>query len=701
MTRRSLALSVRKAWRPVRWFLVPALLCSPALGASAPPTPSAAGVQACALTVQVRDGGARPIPGAKVLVVPGGAQQLTDARGEARLGNVACGALSIEVRAVGFQVGRAHVAAARGGAARSTLLTLHKAVTSSLAEAPAKEEKRKARAHGAGGHAVGRGMVLMGVGSGGGGGGVGYLAAGTASRRAVVGVAGPRPPMSAAGGASQPEAKDREGYGSQQEEPFSSACDKPLSTFSIDVDTASWSNVRRFVERQGQLPPEAAVRIEEILNAFPYSWPGPADDHPFAVHTEVSVAPWNPAHRLMAIAVQGRRMETKHLPPANLVFLIDVSGSMGTPDKLPLVQSALTLLVRELRPEDRVSVVVYAGAAGLVLPPTSGADQVTILDALSNLHAGGSTAGGEGIQLAYRVARNSFVRGGNNRVILATDGDFNVGASSDGELVRLIEEERKSGVFLTVLGFGTGNYQDEKMQKLAQHGNGNHAYIDSVVEARRALVEQMGGTLLAIAKDVKIQVEPNPRLVKGYRLIGYDTRRLATRDFADDAKDAGELGAGHTVTALYEILPVGSAETLGQDADRKYTEVKPTAAATAGELATVRLRYKAPQGDTSQLISHTVRAEVTPLDKTSNDFRFATAAAELGLLLSGSKFAGQASLAALIARASAALGDDKGGHRKAFLAIAQRVAALRSTAAAGVAGQPALAAGQGAAAASR
>ncbi len=704
MTRRPEALMVRSAWRPMRLLLIPALLASPALGASSPPKPSVVSRESCALTVQVRDDGARPIPGANVLVQPNGGQRRSDAKGEARFQSVSCGALTVEVGAAGFETRKSPIASARGAAARSTQVVLQRTVIA-LAAQPKSDAVEKRESHTPRGDrgkiaarpivrtSSGRGMVLMGYGSGSGGGGVGH---GSIGGMAVI-----RPPMVSAGGVHQPEAKDREGYGSQQEEPFCSASDKPLSTFSIDVDTASWSNIRRFVERQGQLPPAAAVRIEEIVNAFPYSWAGPTDDHPFAVHTEVSIAPWNPAHRLMAIAVQGRRMETRHLPPANLVFLIDVSGSMGSPDRLPLVQSALSLLVRELRPEDRVSIVVYAGAAGLVLPPTSGTDQVAILDALSNLHAGGSTAGGAGIQLAYTVARNSFVKGGNNRVILATDGDFNVGASSDGELVRMIEEERKSGVFLTILGFGTGNYQDEKMQQLAQHGNGNHAYIDSLVEARRALVEQMGGTLLTIAKDVKIQVEPNPRLVKGYRLIGYDNRRLATRDFADDKKDAGELGAGHTVTALYEIIPAGSAESLGQDAGRKYTEVKPTTAATAGELATVRLRYKAPQGDTSQLIEHTVRDEATPLDKTSSDFRFATAAVELGLLLSGSKFAGQAALPALIARAGAALGDDKGGHRKAFIDIARRVAALRAPQAAAEGGQPALAAAKGAPSASR
>ena len=668
-------LARRKATWPLATLglLVLAGVASVAL-ATTPAPRAQASANACGLDVTVRDAGGRPVARATVRIA-GVAPLLTNDQGRASVSGVSCGPVKVQVVARDFAPWQGAATSGSPGQARGVevrLVPLMRAATAS-ADKPATQEKtpvhekrkREMVVHGYGMGAAApakgyAGMGWVGVGSGGGG---------TAYARPA--------PMVAAGGRNQPEPDSREGYDNSEEERFSSTHDKPLSTFSIDVDTASWSNLRRFVQRQGTLPPQAAIRIEEMINAFPYSWAGPSDDLPFAVHTEVSVAPWNPAHRLMAIAVQGRRMEVKHLPPANFVFLLDVSGSMGSPDKLPLLQASLSMLVREMRAEDHVSIVVYAGAAGLVLPPTSGADQTTILDALANLHAGGSTAGGAGLQLAYQVARNTFVKGGNNRVILATDGDFNVGPSSDGEMVQLIEKERESGIYLTVLGFGTGNYQDAKMQQLAQHGNGNHAYIDTLIEARRVLVEQMGGTLLTIAKDVKIQVEPNPRLVKGYRLIGYDNRRLATRDFADDTKDAGELGAGHTVTALYEIIPAGSNESLTPDAGTKYTEVRATDAATAGELATVRLRYKEPRASKSQLIETVVHDKAVALKDTSVDFRFATAVAELGLLLSGSKFAGSAALPSLIARAEAALGRDVGGHRAGFLAVARRVAALR------------------------
>ncbi len=657
----------RKAALPLATlgWLVFALIASVAFAAT-PTVPAAQRTASCGLEVVVRDQGGRPVPQATVRI-DGVAPLLTNAAGRAVAAATSCGPVKVHVIARAFAPWQGAAAASKPGQSRGLevrLLPLVKTAAAGDAKAPHETRKKmeSSRSYGLGAAAA----PMHGYGFGG-------VARMGAVGRVVVRSA----PMAAAGGMRQPEPDSREGYDKAEEERFSSTQDKPLSTFSIDVDTASWSNLRRFVQRQGTLPPAAAIRIEEMVNAFPYAWAGPTDDAPFAVHTEVSVAPWNPAHRLMAIAVQGRRMEVKHLPPANLVFLLDVSGSMASPDKLPLLQSSLSMLVRELRAEDHVSIVVYAGAAGLVLPPTSGADQTTILDALANLTAGGSTAGGAGLQLAYQVARNTFVKGGNNRVILATDGDFNVGPSSDGEMVQLIEKERDSGIFLTVLGFGTGNYQDAKMQKLAQHGNGNHAYIDTLIEARRVLIEQMGGTLLTIAKDVKIQVEPNPRLVKGYRLIGYDTRRLATRDFADDTKDAGELGAGHTVTALYEIIPAGSDEPLGGQAGTKYTEVRPTAAAATGELATVRLRYKEPRESKSQLIETVVHDKAVALKDTSIDFRFATAVAELGLLLSGSKLAGTASLPALLARAEAALGKDVGGHRAGFLDVARRVAALR------------------------
>jgi len=470
---------------------------------------------------------------------------------------------------------------------------------------------------------------------------------------------------------------NREGYDPIDELPFVPARVKPLSTVSIDVDRAAYANVRRFVEQEHRLPPPDAVRIEELLNYFTYDYPDPTGEHPFAVVTEVSRAPWNTDHRLALVAVQGRRMATAELPPSNLVFLIDVSGSMQPPNKLPLLKAAFRLLVDGLRPQDRVAIVVYAGAAGLVLPPTPGSEKDAILRALDGLEAGGSTAGGAGLRLAYDVARRSYLRGGNNRVILATDGDFNVGASSDAEMVRLIEEERKSGVALSVLGFGTGNYQDAKMEKLADHGDGNAAYIDSILEAKKVLVSELGGTLVTIAKDVKLQIELNPARVKGYRLIGYENRRLADTDFTDDTKDAGELGAGHSVTFLYEIVPAGSDEELPGVDPLKYqtSELSPEAIAS-DELLTVKLRYKPPGTERSLAMELPLRDRDVPLQATSDDFRFATAVAELGLLLRGSEFKGRAAYPALLARAQGALGDDPGGYRRDFLDLAERARLL-------------------------
>jgi Ca-activated chloride channel family protein len=367
----------------------------------------------------------------------------------------------------------------------------------------------------------------------------------------------------------------------------------PLSTFSIDVDRASYANVRRFIN-DGQRPPIDAVRIEELVNYFHYDLPDPTSEHPFSISTEVTRAPWNTDHRLVRIGLQGQRVDLDDQPPSNLVFLLDVSGSMNTPNKLPLLKDALGLLVNSLREEDRVAIVVYAGAAGLVLESTSGDQKEVILDAIERLSAGGSTAGGAGIRLAYDVARHNHIRGGNNRVILATDGDFNVGASSDGEMTRLIEEKREQGTFLTVLGFGTGNIQDSKMEALADHGNGNFAYIDNIGEARKVLVEEMGGTLFTIAKDVKIQVEFNPARVQAYRLIGYENRLLAAEDFNDDTKDAGELGAGHTVTALYEVIPVGveTDYTIGGVDSLRYQTPVAQQLPDTGELLFVKLRYR-------------------------------------------------------------------------------------------------------------
>ncbi|MGK0358636.1 MAG: Ca-activated chloride channel family protein [Bradymonadia bacterium] len=488
------------------------------------------------------------------------------------------------------------------------------------------------------------------------------------------------PPAPMAIEAPPPGGISREAYSKITDNPFFDAKATALSTFSVDVDTAAYANVRRFLN-QGSLPPKDAVRIEELVNYFEYAYPDPTGPDPFGVNAEVSEAPWNPAHRLVHIGVQGKRIDARDLPPSNLVFLLDVSGSMNSPNKLPLLKQAFGMLTEQMRPQDRVAIVVYAGAAGLVLDSTPGTDRGAIMGALNHLSAGGSTAGGAGIKLAYDTARAHFVKGGNNRVILATDGDFNVGESSDGGLVRLIEEERESGVFLTVLGFGSGNYQDAKMEALSNAGNGNAAYIDSALEARKVLVTEMGGTLMTIAKDVKIQVEFNPARVAQYRLIGYENRLLNARDFNDDAKDAGELGAGHSVTALYEIVPVGVSDAVGLAKTPavdplKYQTVRASAAASSPELLTVKLRYKQPDGDLSQLITGTVVDDQTPLHQTSTAFRFSSAVAELGLLLRDSTHRGDAAFGNLIARAEAARGPDPHGYRADFIRLAKAAAVL-------------------------
>jgi Ca-activated chloride channel family protein len=460
---------------------------------------------------------------------------------------------------------------------------------------------------------------------------------------------------------------NREQYAHIEENRFRATHDHPLSTFSIDVDRASYSNVRRFLLRERRLPPVDAVQIEEMINYFSYSYARPRGDAPVAVTTEVGAAPWAPSHRLLRVGLASRPIDTEKMPPANLVFLLDVSGSMNSPDKLPLVQSSMRLLVEQLRPEDRVSIVVYAGAAGLVLEPTSGAQKDRILEAIDRLHAGGSTAGGAGLRLAYEVARRNFRRHGNNRVILATDGDFNVGESSDAAMIRLIEEKRSRGTFLTVLGFGTGNLQSEKMQSLAQHGNGNYGYIDGLMEARKILVAEMGSTLLTVAKDVKVQVEFNPEQVRAYRLLGYENRLLANEDFNDDAKDAGDLGAGHTVTALYEIVPVGADSEIGMpgvDPLRYQTPPRVTRRAGHDELAFVKVRYKRPQGSTSRLIEHPVRDSG---DRVSEDFTFAAAVAGFGMLLRESEYRGSINADRVLSMASDCLGDDPGGYRQGFV----------------------------------
>ena len=468
-----------------------------------------------------------------------------------------------------------------------------------------------------------------------------------------------------------------EAYDRIQDNPFLAAAQNPLSTFSIDVDTASYANVRRFLT-QGQLPPKDAVRVEELVNYFRYDYPEPKGGAPFSVTTELGPCPWRPEHRLALIGLRGRSLEEKTLPPRRLTFLLDVSGSMESPDKLPLLKQAMALLVEGLREQDQVAIVVYAGQSGLVLPPTSGERQAEIRAALSALEAGGSTAGGAGIELAYRVAAEMYRPGAINRVLLATDGDFNVGVTSIGELSRLIEEKRKTGVFLSVLGFGQGNLKDATMEMLADRGNGNYSYIDSEAEAKKVLVSEAGATLVTIAKDVKIQVEWNPSRVAGYRLVGYENRLLRAEDFDDDRKDAGEIGAGHTVTALYEVVPVGLPLDAKGAGPLKYQQPPAlSAAATSDELLTLKLRYKEPEGDVSRLLTSTV-ASSQETARGSERLRFAAAVAAFGLLLRESDHRGRATWPMVLELARSGQGDDREGYRTEFVKLASRAAELQA-----------------------
>ena len=457
-----------------------------------------------------------------------------------------------------------------------------------------------------------------------------------------------------------------EGYSNIAENEFKSAHENPLSTFSIDVDNASYSNVRRFI-MQGSAPPKDAVRIEEMINYFTYDYPQPAGDHPFSVNMESTVCPWDKTHQVVLVGLQGKEIPQAKLPPSNLTFLLDVSGSMEGPTRIELVKKSMRLLVDQLREQDKVSIVVYAGAAGVVLEPTSGSNKTKILTALEELRAGGSTAGGAGIKLAYAKAKENYDKDGNNRVILCTDGDFNVGVSSDGELQRIIEKERESGIFLTVLGFGMGNYKDNKLEILADKGNGNYGYIDNLLEAQKMLVTQMGGTLNTIAKDVKIQIEFNPAKVKGYRLIGYENRLLAKEDFNNDKKDAGELGSGHTVTALYEVIPAGVANKYLDSVDGlKY---QTNVISNSSELMTVKLRYKEPKDTVSKLITKPVKESDITYSTPSNNIRWAMAVAEFAQVLRDSKFKAASTIASALNNARAAKGKDDEGYRAEFIKL--------------------------------
>jgi len=583
---------------------------------------------------------ARPLPGAEVRVAGTRQRTVSGATGEYRLvvarSALRDGRFTLEVRLVGYEPLREQVHATGEEVRRDLLL---RAAALQL-----------------------EGLV------------VGSAAGRDAARRerhagSVAAMAPPSPPAYIVHPHPHPRPDwNTESYARVEENGFLAADRNPLSTFSIDVDRASYSNVRRFL-LEGQLPPKDAVRIEEMVNYFSYEAPAARGEHPFTVVTEVADAPWAPRHRLLRIALHSPRVELGSLPPSNLVFLVDVSGSMNAPDRLPLVKQSLRMLVDQLRPRDRVAIVVYAGAAGLVLPSTPGSERARILDALERLEAGGSTAGGAGLRLAYEVARENHLPGGNNRVILATDGDFNVGVSSDAEMVRLVEEKRRQGTFLTVLGFGRGNLRDSKMEQMADHGNGNYAYIDNLLEARKVLVSEMGGTLLTVAKDVKLQVEFNPARVKAYRLVGYENRLLAAEDFNDDRKDAGELGAGHSVTALYEVVPVGAdTPARGVDPLRYQAPSRSTPATGGGELAYVKVRYKRPTEDESRLMQRPV---VEHSRSMSRDLSFAAAVAGFGMLLRESEHAGRLTPQQVIALAQVARGEDREGYRAEFIRLVE------------------------------
>lgn len=466
-----------------------------------------------------------------------------------------------------------------------------------------------------------------------------------------------------------------EEYDIIRENEFLDATQNPLSTFSIDVDNASYSNIRRFLDYE--MPPVDAVRIEEMINYFSYDYPSPQGAHPFSLTTEVATAPWNQQHMLVHIGLQGKKLDLDNLKASNFVFLIDCSGSMGDTNKLPLLKKSLRILLDQLGEQDRVAVVAYAGAAGLVLPSTPATEKRKILKALDKLKAGGSTAGGQGIQLAYEVAKQNLIPGGNNRVILATDGDFNVGVSSSADLVRLIEEKRKDDIYLTICGLGMGNYKDGRMEQISNAGNGNYFYIDDIREAEKVFGREMRANMFTIAKDVKMQVEFNPATVKAYRLIGYENRRLANEDFADDTKDAGELGAGHTVTALYEVIPQGSEEQVRSAAKLKYQQTRLSdKALTSQDLLTLKLRYKPLDAETSILLEEVIANQTQQFETASQNFQFSAAVAGFGLLLRESRFKGDITYEQVGKIARESLGQDPDGDRAEFVQLVRKASLL-------------------------
>ena len=597
------------------------------------------------ITGHVRDEQGTPIANAQVSVVSTTRSALTNGRGEYRLVGVPAGAYRLRAAFIGYRAVVHEGITVRSG--DSTVVDFTLAASTAVLEdivvaaAPPMAPRDEVASRSAQGYAEASVTIR--------GGRVGE-SHGYISRRA-------REPW------------NTEEYAYIKENRWLGARNNPLSTFSIDVDRASYANVRRFL-MNGQRPPVDAVRIEELVNYFDYDYAEPTGRHPFSVTTDIAPAPWRPEHQLVRIGLQGRRGDRREMPPSNLVFLIDVSGSMTPPDKLPLVQQSLGVLVDRLRPEDQVAIVVYAGSAGLVLPSTSGAHRERIRHAIDRLHAGGSTAGGAGIRMAYRVAREQFLPEGNNRVILATDGDFNVGVSSESELVRLVEAEGKGGIHLTVLGFGTGNYKDSRMESLADKGDGNFAYVDNILEAQKVFGSELTGTLFTIAKDVKIQVEFNPARVRAYRLIGYENRMLATEDFDDDTKDAGELGAGHRVTALYEVVPVGADTDLDlPDATPlKYQQPSGARIGPSDEWLTVKLRYQPSKGGRSTLLSQTLRAR-DGVRQVDGDFAFAAAVAEFGMLLRESEHRGDSSWEEVLQLASRGRGEDAYGIRGEFIRL--------------------------------
>jgi Ca-activated chloride channel family protein len=603
------------------------------------------------VTGRVIDPAGLPVPNAQVIVIGTSRATSSDASGRYRILRVPAGTISLSATRTGYRPGRADNVIIRSGDTTRVNITLAPApvrpedVARAQPAVPRNEADAKHRMDGRYPQATAEASVGAG----------GFHDPGIRRRR---------------------EPWNTEEYSRIYDNRFHDVLRTPVSTFSIDVDRASYGNVRRFLS-EGRLPPKDAVRIEELVNYFSYEYAEPTGRHPFTVATDLGPAPWNSKHRLLRIGLQGRRYAARELPPSNLVFLIDVSGSMQSPDKLPLVKQAFRVLVNELRPEDRVAMVVYAGSAGLVLPPTSGSERETILAALERLEAGGSTAGGAGIRLAYDVARRHFVREGNNRVILATDGDFNVGVSSEGELVRLIEQKRAEGTYLTVLGFGTGNYKDARLEQLADKGNGNYAYIDTFMEAQKVFGTELTATLFTIARDVKLQVEFNPARVRGYRLIGYENRLLEREDFNDDTKDAGELGAGHTVTALYEIVPAGVASdalTGSVDPLRYQREERPSAGRDT-EWLTVKLRYKPLDSDHSRLLVHAVEDRDENRELTG-DFAFAAGVAAFGMTLRESEHRGTASFGQALALARRGRGADEHGYRAEFIRLVETAQSL-------------------------